>query len=68
MLHELILNSVINYVPVSNWTMAKQGSKKVNIAGVDDKWQISGWKSYWRAVTFAVGLPPSSVYLKLSSQ
>ena len=40
MLHELILNSVINYVPVSNWTMAKQGSKNVKIAEVDDKWQI----------------------------
>ena len=42
--HELILNwdqTVINYVPVSNWTMAKQGSKKVKIAEVDDKWQIS---------------------------
>jgi len=30
--HELILNwdqTAINYMPVSNWTMAKQGSKKV---------------------------------------
>ena len=35
--HDLILNcdqTAINYVPVSNWTMAKQGSEKVNIAGV----------------------------------
>ena len=37
--HELILNwdqITINY-PVSNWTMTKQGSKKVTIAGVDGK-------------------------------
>ena len=42
--HELILNwdqTTINYVPVSNWTMAKQHSKKVKIAKVDDKWHIS---------------------------
>lgn len=42
--HELILNldqTAINYVPVSNWTMAKQGDKKVKIAGVDDKRQIT---------------------------
>ena len=42
--HDLILNwdqTAINYVPVSNWTMAKQGSKKVKIAGVDDKRQIT---------------------------
>ena len=41
---DLILNwdqTAINYVPVSNWTMAKQGSKKVKIAGVDDKRQIT---------------------------
>ena len=43
-LNELILNwdqTAINYVPVSNWTMAKEGSKKVKIAGVDDKRQIT---------------------------
>ena len=43
-LNELILNwdqTAINYVPVLNWTMAKEGSKKVKIAGVDDKRQIT---------------------------
>lgn len=32
----------INYVPVSSWTMAKEGSKRVEIFGVDDKRQITG--------------------------
>ena len=42
--HELILNwdqTAINYVPVSNWTIARQGSKDVTINGVDDIQQIS---------------------------
>ena len=37
---DLILNwdqTAVNYVPVSNWTMAKEGLKKVPIAGIDDK-------------------------------
>ena len=31
----------INYVPVSNWTMEVEGSKKVPIVGLDDKRQIT---------------------------
>ena len=31
----------INYVPVSQWTMAKEGSKRVAIAGQNDKRQIT---------------------------
>ena len=31
----------IHYVPVSNWTMAKEGSKRVEIAGADHKRQIT---------------------------
>ena len=31
----------INYVPVSNWTMEVEGSKKVPIVGLDDKLQIT---------------------------
>lgn len=31
----------IHYVPVSSWTMAKEGSKRVEIAGIDDKRQIT---------------------------
>lgn len=30
------------YVPVSSWTMAPQGFKKVSLAGIDDKRQITG--------------------------
>jgi len=39
---DLILNwdqTAVNYVPVSNWTMGKEGSKSV--AGIDDKRQIN---------------------------
>ena len=41
---DLILNwdqTAVNYVPVSNWTMAKEGSKSVPVAGIDDKCQIT---------------------------
>jgi len=33
--------TAIKYVPVSNWTQEQQGSKRVEIAGIDDKQQIS---------------------------
>ena len=41
---ELVINwdhTGIQYVPISSWTMAKEGSKRVEIAGKDDKRQIS---------------------------
>jgi len=41
---DLIINwnqTAIKYVPVSNWTQEQQGSKRVEIAGIDDKQQIS---------------------------
>ena len=31
----------IKYIPLSNWTMDKEGSKRVELAGVDDKRQIT---------------------------
>ena len=34
-------HTALKYVPVSCWTMAKQGAKKVSIAGIDDKHQIT---------------------------
>ena len=43
-LQDLILNwdqTAVSYVPISNWTMAKEASKKVPIAGIDDKHQIN---------------------------
>jgi tellurite resistance protein len=42
--HDLIINwdqTGINYVPVSQWTMTKEGSKRVEIVGVNDKRQIT---------------------------
>ncbi len=41
---ELVINwdqTGIHYVPVSSWTMEKEGSKRVEIAGADDKRQIT---------------------------
>lgn len=41
---ELVINwdqTGIYYVPVSNWTMAKEGDKRVEIVGKDDKRQIT---------------------------
>ena len=41
---ELIVNwdqTGIHYIPVSSWTMEKEGSKRVEIAGIDDKRQIT---------------------------
>ena len=31
----------INYVPASNWTMAKEGTNRVEIAGLGDKRQLT---------------------------
>ena len=41
---EMVLNwdhTGINYVPVSSWTMEKEGSKRVEIAGFNDKRQLT---------------------------
>ena len=41
---EMIVNwdqTAIKYIPVSNRTMAKEGSKRVEVAGIDDKRQIT---------------------------
>lgn len=41
---ELVINwdhTGIHYVPVSSWTMAKEGSKRIEIFGTDDKRQIT---------------------------
>ena len=40
----LIINwdqTAIKYIPVSTWTMADEGSKRVEIVGADDKRQIT---------------------------
>ncbi len=41
---ELVINwdhTGINYIPVSNWTMEKEGAKRVEIFGVQDKRQMT---------------------------
>ena len=41
---ELVVNfdqTAINYVPVASWTMEKEGSRRVEIIGKDDKRQIT---------------------------
>jgi len=41
---ELVINwdqTGINYIPVSSWTMAQEGTKRVEIAGKDDKRQLT---------------------------
>ena len=41
---DLIINwdqTGIKYIPVSNWTMADEGSKRVEVVGADDKRQIT---------------------------
>ena len=49
----------LKYVPVSSWTMAKEGSKKVPIAGVDDKRQIT---AVFAATMEGDFLPPQLIY------
>ncbi len=59
---ELVINwdqTGIHYVPVSNWTMAKEGSKRVEIAGIDDKRQITAVFAGTMAGEF---LPPQLIY------
>ena len=31
----------INYIPISSWTMEEEGSNRVEVAGKDDKWQLT---------------------------
>jgi len=41
---ELIINfdqTGIKYVPISPWTLEKEGTKRVAIVGKEDKWQIT---------------------------
>ena len=49
----------IKYVPASNWTMAKQGAKKVEIVGISDKCQITAVFAGMLSGTF---LPPQIIY------
>jgi len=58
----LIINwdhTALKYVPVGSWTMAKEGSKKVPIAGVDDKRQIT---AVFGVTMDGIFLPPQLIY------
>ena len=42
--NELVINwdpTGINYVPVSNWTMATEGSKRIEVTGLGDKRELT---------------------------
>jgi len=51
--------TAIKYIPVSDWTMDKKGTKKVKLAGLDDKHQIMVVFAATMAGDF---LPPQLVY------
>jgi hypothetical protein len=57
---DLVINwdqTGIHYVPVSSWTMAKEGSKRVEIVGIDDKRQITVWRHHvWGLSTSTINL------------
>ena len=49
----------LHYVPVSNWTMAKEGAKRIEIAGVEDKCQIT---AVFAGTMNGFFLPPQIIY------
>lgn len=59
---DLIINwdhTGVHYVPVGSWTMAKEGSKRVEIAGIEDKRQITAVLAGTMSGKF---LPPQVIY------
>ena len=61
-LKELVINwdcTGIQYVPVSSWTMAKEGSKAVEITGINGKRQITAVFADTMSGDF---LPPQIIY------
>ena len=60
--NDLIINwdhTGINYVPTSNWTMAEEGSSRVEIIGLGDKRQITAVLACTLSGKF---LPPQVIY------
>ena len=51
--------TAIKYVPVPDWTMEKKGTKRVKLAGLDDKRQIT---AVFAATMTGEFLPPQLVY------
>ena len=59
---DLIINldqTGINYVPVGSWTMEKEGARRVELAGKDDKRQLTAVFGGSMAGDF---LPPQLIY------
>ena len=59
---DLVINwdhTGLHYVPVSSWTMAKEGSKRVEIAGLDDKKQLM---AVFAGTLSGEVLPPQIIY------
>ena len=59
---DLVINwdhTGLHYVPVSNWTMAKEGAKHIEIAGVEDKRQIT---AVFAGTMTGFFLPPQIIY------
>ena len=52
-------HTALKYVPVGSWTMAKEISKKLPIAGVDDKCQIT---TVFGITVDGLFLPPQLIY------
>ena len=60
---DLIINwdhTGLHYSPVSSWTMAKEGSKRVEIAGLDDKRQLTA--VFFAGTLSGEFLPPKIIY------
>ena len=65
---DLVINwdhTGLHYVPVSNWTMVKEGSKRVEIFGVDDKRQIT---VVFAGTMSGYFLPPQIIYQRKSKK
>ena len=57
---DMVINwdqTAIKYIPLSDWTMAEKGSKRVEVFGIDDKRQITA--------TFAASLTGSFLLIQL---
>lgn len=60
--HDLLINwdhTGINYVSVSNWTMAAEGSKRIEVARLSDKHQLT---VVYIALMTGDFLPPQVIY------
>ena len=59
---DLVINwdqTGIHYVPVSNYTMEKEGSKRIELAGIEDKRQIT---AVFSGAMSGVFLPMQLIY------